>query len=121
MKIVFISLGWIFTAVGIVGAFVPVLPTTPFLLLAAYFFARGSEKFHNRLISSAFYKKHVESTIKDGQMPVKTKVRIVATAYTMLIIPLFLIENIIIKAVIVFCMIIIMLTFTIFIKNKPVS
>jgi uncharacterized protein len=121
MKVVFISLGWIFAAVGIVGAFVPVLPTTPFLLLAAFFFARGSEKFHDRLTNSAFYKKHVESTISDGQMPVKTKVRIVATTYTMLIIPLFLIENIIVKAIIVVCMIIILLTFTILIKNKPVS
>ncbi|MDP2814350.1 MAG: YbaN family protein [Erysipelotrichaceae bacterium] len=120
MKIVFISLGWIFVAVGLIGAFVPILPTTPFLLLAAFFFARGSQKFHERLTQSAFYKKHVESTIKDGQMPIRTKVRIVATAYTMLLIPLILTDQPIVRIVIGCSMIVIMITFTIFIKNKPI-
>lgn len=121
MKIIFISLGWLFAGIGLVGAFVPVLPTTPFLLLAAFFFARGSQKFHDRLTQSAFYKKHVESTINEGQMAVKTKIRIVATAYAMLLIPLFLTESSIVKIVIVLCMIIILITFTVIIKNKPAS
>jgi uncharacterized protein len=121
MKIVFISLGWMFTVIGIVGAFVPVLPTTPFLLLAAFFFARGSRKFHDRLLQSAFYQKHVKSTINEGQMPLKTKIRIVVTAYTMLLFPFFLTDSRIAKIVIVTCMIIIMITFTVFIKNKPTS
>lgn len=121
MKIVFISLGWIFVAVGLIGAFVPILPTTPFLLLAAFFFARGSKKIHDRLTQSAFYKEHVESTINEGQMPIKTKIRIVATAYAMLLIPLILTDSLIVKIVIGCSMLIIMITFTIFIKNKPTS
>ncbi|PKM67365.1 MAG: DUF454 domain-containing protein [Firmicutes bacterium HGW-Firmicutes-19] len=120
MKIILISLGWIFATIGIVGAFVPVLPTTPFLLLAAFFFARGSQKFHDRLTQSSLYKKHVESTISEGKMPVKTKIRIVTTAYAMLLIPLFLTDSPIVKIVIVLCMIIIMITFTVIIKNKPI-
>jgi uncharacterized protein len=121
MKIVFISLGWTFTVIGLVGAFVPVLPTTPFLLLAAFFFARGSQKFHDRLTQSEFYRKHVESAISEGQMPVKTKIRIVATAYIMLLFPFFLSDSIIVKTVIISCMIIILITFTLIIKNKPIS
>ena len=121
MKIVFISLGWIFTAVGLVGAFVPILPTTPFLLLAAFFFARGSKRFHDWLTYSDFYQKHIESTIKDGQMAVKTKIRIVATAYAMLLIAFILTQSTLLKIIIVSSMSIIMITFTIFIKNKPES
>lgn len=121
MKIVFISLGWIFAAVGLVGTFVPILPTTPFLLLAAFFFARGSKKFHDRLINSGFYRNHIESTITDGQMARKTKIRIVSTSYTMLLVAFFLTQSIVIRAIIVMFMIIIMMTFTLFIKSKPES
>ncbi len=121
MKIVFISLGWIFAAIGLVGAFVPVLPTTPFLLLAAFFFARGSKKFHDRLVNSGFYRNHIESTITDGQMARKTKVRIVATAYMMLLVAFILTQSVVVKVIIVSCMVIIMITFTLFIKDKPES
>ncbi len=41
-----IGLGWIVLAVGIVGIFVPLLPTTPFVLLAAFFFSKGSKRLH---------------------------------------------------------------------------
>ncbi len=121
MRFVSIALGWIFVTAGIVGAFVPVLPTTPFLLLGAFFFARGSAKFHDRLTQSDFYTRHVQSSVKDGMMPVKTKVRIVTTAYIMLLIPLITIDHLIIRVIIVGCMIMIFITFTFIIKDKPVD
>lgn len=41
-----IALGWIALAVGVIGIFVPLLPTTPFVLLAAFLFSKGSERLH---------------------------------------------------------------------------
>ena len=44
-KVLFIGLGTLATAIGIIGMFLPVLPTTPFLMLAAFLYARSSERF----------------------------------------------------------------------------
>lgn len=50
-KILYIIFGLIMLAIGVIGIVVPVLPTTIFLILSAYFFARGSERLHEWLIN----------------------------------------------------------------------
>jgi uncharacterized membrane protein YbaN (DUF454 family) len=50
MKAVLVACGVLCVALGIIGIFLPLMPTTVFLLLAAACFARGSERFHKRLV-----------------------------------------------------------------------
>ena len=52
VKWLLIAAGTFFLATGILGIFLPLLPTTPFLLLAAACYAKSSEKFYNRLLNS---------------------------------------------------------------------
>lgn len=59
----FIALGGVFVAVGLVGVVLPGIPTTPFLLLASYFFVRSSPALHQRLLRSKLF----GPTLRDWQ------------------------------------------------------
>ena len=75
-KAFFIVLGCLSLGLGAVGAVLPILPTVPFLMLAAFCFAKSSEKLHNWFISTKLYKKNLESFVQGKRMAMKTKIRI---------------------------------------------
>ena len=78
-KAFFVVLGCLSLGLGAVGAVLPILPTVPFLMLAAFCFAKSSEKLHNWFISTKLYKKNLESFVQGKGMTMKTKIRIMVT------------------------------------------
>lgn len=78
MKILFMILGFLFTGIGLIGVYLPVLPTTPFLILAAACFARGSEKFHRWLTELPLYRENVEPLLEGKGMTKEKKYKILA-------------------------------------------
>ena len=78
-KVFLVILGCLGLGLGALGAVLPLLPAFPFLMLAAFCFAKSSEKLHNWFISTRLYKKNLESFVQGKGMTVKTKVRIMLT------------------------------------------
>ena len=78
LRYVFIALGTLSLAVGIVGIFLPVLPTTPFLLLAAAAYARGSGRLYRWLLDNRLFGRYIRDWRTHRSIPVRMKVAIVA-------------------------------------------
>ena len=67
--------GSLLTALAAVGAFLPVLPTTPFLLLAAMCFARSSPALHRRLLANRVFGPHIAQWEHDHTVPPEAKLK----------------------------------------------
>jgi uncharacterized membrane protein YbaN (DUF454 family) len=92
-------LGIISLSLGVIGAFVPVLPTTPFLLLAAALFLRGNRKLYDWLLNHPRMGTYITNFVKHKSIPLRVKVVSVATLWiTLLYCAIFVAEHWALKA-----------------------
>jgi uncharacterized membrane protein YbaN (DUF454 family) len=68
-----LSLGFLAVGFGIVGAILPLVPTTPFLLVAAYAFARSSPRFHAWLLNHRRFGPLIRNWQRDGSIDPRSK------------------------------------------------
>lgn len=78
-RILWIVLGCIGVGLGAVGAVLPLLPAFPFLLLAAFSFAKSSERLHTWFVNTKLYQNNLESYVTHRAMTMRTKRRVMAT------------------------------------------
>ena len=64
MKYIYLTLAFLCLICGSVGIVIPGLPTTPLLLAASFFFAKGSDRFHRWFLGTKLYHKHLESFVQ---------------------------------------------------------
>lgn len=105
IKLLWLMIGIVSMVLGAIGVVLPVLPTTPFLLLASFCFAKGSDRFHKWFIGTKLYKKHLESFVTNRSMTLKTKLCILLPASAMLILAMLAMSNIYGRVFIVFLII----------------
>jgi uncharacterized membrane protein YbaN (DUF454 family) len=85
-KLINAMIGLFFVALGSIGVFFPVLPTTPFLLLAAFFLARSSDRLNAWFESTDLYKDYIADFLETRSMTMKTKRYILTLATVMMFI-----------------------------------
>ncbi|MCK3658870.1 hypothetical protein A4G18_09170 [Pasteurellaceae bacterium Pebbles2] len=106
MKPIYILLGFLCVALGLVGAVLPLLPTTPFLLCALYCFAKGSPKLHQWFMQTQLYQKHLKSFDEQRALSMKAKISILTLSTTMLLIGFYFTPVIYAKVLIILLLIV---------------
>ncbi len=70
----FIAAGTVSVCFGVIGIVVPVLPTTPFLLLGAACYLRSSKPLHDRLLGNRFLGSYIRNYVEGRGIPLKMKI-----------------------------------------------
>ena len=79
MKYIYIVLGVLFFGLGAIGMILPLIPTTPLIVLSAVCFGKSSQKLHAWCISTKFYKNNVDNFVKKRTMTIKAKIILLST------------------------------------------
>ena len=101
-KAIFVAVGCISMALGAVGTVLPILPTVPFLLLAAICFANSSERLHDWFVQTKLYKKNLESYVKGRGMTKRVKLRIMTVVSLTMLVGFLMMSRVPVARVILF-------------------
>ena len=73
MRWIYFGVGWLFFGLGVIGAFLPVLPTTPLMIVALWAFSKSSERFHNWLYNHRIFGPSLQRWHEHRVIPAKAK------------------------------------------------
>ena len=100
-KIGLIALGTISLAIGIIGIFLPLIPTTPLLLLTSYCYISSSEKLSEKFMNTKIYDKYVRNFHEKGGMTLKGKLMLTIPVSLLLLFMFITIKSPVMRVVIV--------------------
>lgn len=105
------GLGWLFVALAALGALLPVLPTTPFLLLAVWCFARSSPRFHSWLLYRSWFSGYLQHWYQYRAMPPGSKWKAVCLIVVSFSLSLYLVSILWIRLLLIFIFIALLIFF----------
>ena len=97
MKVLLNTVGCIAVALAILGMFLPLLPTTPFLLLASACFLRGSTRMHRWLTSNPLFGEYIRNIEEKRGIPRKAKATILLLMWGSLSWSIFLVHSALVR------------------------
>ena len=100
-KIMFLLVGLIAFVLGVIGIFLPLLPTTPLFLLTSFCLLKSSERLNEKFMQTKMYEKYVKSFVEKGGMTLKAKLCLTVPVSLLLLFMFITIESLIMKCVIV--------------------
>ncbi len=119
-KLIYVAVGCLGLGLGALGAVLPILPSFPFLMLAAYCFARSSEKLHNWFIGTRLYKENLESYVAGQGMTRRVKIRIMVMVTLLMSVGFIMMHAVPIGRIVLGCVWVFHMVYFIFgIKTKP--
>ncbi|MDL2246339.1 YbaN family protein, partial [Methanobrevibacter sp. OttesenSCG-928-K11] len=90
---IFLSLGVLFVGIGAIGVALPVLPTTPFILLAAFFFSRSSKKADEWLLKNKYFGSYIKNYRNKVGVPIDVKIHSLIFLWTIMLISIFIVNK----------------------------
>jgi uncharacterized membrane protein YbaN (DUF454 family) len=102
IKGLLVAAGCFFVGLGVVGIVVPLLPTTPLLLLAAACFARSSERFYRWLLGNRWFGAYVKNYREGRRIPARVKIFSVALLWVVILLSAcFAVSNVVVRVVLI--------------------
>lgn len=101
VKVILNICGTVFLFFGIAGIFLPLLPTTPFLLLASACYLRGSETLHNRLMTNKYLGPYITNIKEKRGMPVKAKAITITVLWASLLFSIYRVDSLLLDSTLV--------------------
>ncbi len=83
-RLLLIISGYFSVALGVLGIFLPLLPTTPFLLLAAYFFGKSSDRIHSWLLGNKWFGSYIKNYQAGRGIPLHSKITAILSMWLLL-------------------------------------
>jgi len=94
--------GTVFVGLGVLGIFLPLLPTTPFLLLAAACYAKSSKRFYHWLLSNRWFGKYIKNYREKRGIPSRVKISTISILWIAIALSAyFATESFLVRAILV--------------------
>ena len=113
-KVLLVIIGCIGVGLGALGVVLPILPTVPFLLLAAFCFARSSERLNHWFTGTKLYKNNLESYVKGEGMARKTKIKIMVTVTVLMTIGFVMMDQVPVGRIVLACVLVFHILYFVF-------